>query len=100
MTDRSKYSNGNEQRSVFRYVVVWAFGVLQVLTTTAVIAGVGALWALSTTTATLVVEVSAIKADLIVLKLRQEKSETETKRVSDEQIRRGVILEQLKDRRK
>jgi hypothetical protein len=93
-------NEGNrEQRSAFRYVLVWALGVIQVVTTAAVIAGVGSLWTLSTTMAALVVEMATIKADVSVIKLRQDKSEAEVKRVSDEQIRRGVIIEQLRGKK-
>jgi len=88
-----------EQRNAFRYVLVWALGVLQVLTTTAVIAAAGALWTLSTGVTTLAVEIVNIKADVIAVKLRQDKSDAEVKRVSDEQIRRGVILEQLRGKK-
>jgi len=88
-----------EQRSAFRYVLVWALGVLQVLTTTAVIAAAGALWTLSTGVTTLAVEIVNIKADVIAVKLRQDKSDAEVKRVSDEQIRRGVIIEQLRGKK-
>jgi hypothetical protein len=91
--------DNKEHRSAFRYVLVWALGVIQVVTTAAVIAGVGSLWTLSTTMAALVVEISTIKADVTVTRLRQDKTEAEVKRVSDEQIRRGVILEQLRGKK-
>lgn len=92
-------SDYKENRSAFRYVLVWTLGVLQVLTTTAVIAGVGALWSMSSLTAALVVEVTTIKADAIAMRTRQEKSESEAKRISDEQIRNGIVLEHLRERK-
>jgi len=91
--------NNEKHPSPFRYLLVWVLGVLQVLTTTAVIAAAGALWTLSTGVTTLAVEIVNIKADVIAVKLRQEKSDAEVKRVSDEQIRRGVIIEQLRSKK-
>ena len=91
--------NNEKHPSPLRYFLVWVLGVLQVLTTTAVIAAAGALWTLSTGVTTLAVEIVNIKADVIAVKLRQDKSDAEVKRVSDEQIRRGVIIEQLRSKK-
>ncbi len=90
----------NEHRSTGRALLVWFLGVAQVITTSAVLAGVGALWSLSNTVSVLVSEMATIKSWQISQNIRIEKQEAEVKRVSDEQIRRGVIIEELKGRKK
>lgn len=90
----------NGTRGAARMLLIWFLGVAQVVTTSAVLAGVGALWSLSNTVSSLVVEITNIKASQISQERRVERHEAEVKRVSDEQIRRGAIIEELKSRKK